>query len=189
MSSRTPEGIGGLIKIPMTVADNGFFNYNGWIEELELDDETTKPYEDIEYKFPKNDEFAEGTADRTNADNDFSGSVINGVHYYSKNPLDPNIWAGALAKYTNEYYTLIHEKKWPGLTENITKPVTDLGWLENIANNLGISAICTLTDTPKTDTKIVTTRKGEQIEQIPTNDEMANVPLNHNEDTAKPSTM
>ena len=182
MGDRTPEGIGGLVQIPMTVADNGYFDFSSWMQDLKKD-ETTKEYDAFSYKFPKNDEFAAGSSDRTNADDDFSGSLINGVHYYAKNPLDKNNWApDALKNISKDYYTIIHETKWPGLTDRQVENLAG-STLEWIAGLLQIDAICTLTASPKTDTKIVTTRKGKKIDQLPTNQQLATVPLDHNEDS------
>lgn len=185
MSSRTPEGIGGLIKIPMTVSGDGFFNYSGWFAELQKD-ENTKTYDEPTYKFPKNDEFEEGTDDRTNADNDFAAEWIDGVHYYSKNPLTE--W-GKVSWNNTTYYSIIHPDKWPGLTKNVTNAITNIELLETLGNLFGIDALAIESSTPKTDTRIVTSRTGNKIEVLPTNEELARVPLDHNEDTENTMTI
>ena len=185
MSSRTPEGIGGLIKIPMTVAGDGFFNYSGWFEELRQD-ETTKSYKGDYYKFPKNDEFEEGTDDRTNADNDFAAVWIDGVHYYSKNPLTE--W-GKVSWVNTTYYSIIHPDKWPGLTKNVSNPITDVDLLETLGKLFGIDALAIESSTPKTDTRIVTSRTGYKIETLPPNEELKKVSLDHNEDTENTMTI
>lgn len=185
MSSRTPEGIGGLIKIPMTVSGDGFFNYSGWFAELQKD-ENTKTYDEPTYKFPKNDEFEEGTDDRTNADNDFAAEWIDGVHYYSKNPLTE--W-GKVSWNNTTYYSIIHPDKWPGLTKNVTNAITDIKLLETLGKLFGIDALAIESSTPKTDTRIVTSRTGYKIEALPTNEELKKVSLDHNEDTKNTMTI
>lgn len=179
MSDRTPEGIGGLINIPMTVANNGFFNHNDWLVAL---GEIIEQYPDTTYKFPMGDTYNKGVADRDNADKDFGGNVINGVHYYSKYPIDQQNWRPDILKRFGDYYTLVHPNKWPGLTPKVTQPITDAKILEDIANWVGVDAICTISSTE--DKKIersVTVRSGRKIDGLPSN--VTAIPLDHNEET------
>lgn len=181
MTNRTPEGIGGLIKIPMTVADQGFFDYDNWIVDVLGG---TDPYPSTDYRFPKGDTYTSSEASiRTEADSDFGGTVISGVHYYSKNPLNERTWDPYnLKDYGFDgYYTLVHNDKWPGLTQKVTQPVTNLSALEWIANKLGISSICTISGDDKIIQKTVTTRSGTKIDGIPGT--VSSVPLDHNEET------
>lgn len=176
MEDRTPEGIGGLIKIPMTVKDNGYFNHSPWFTNL---GKIGKGYPDPlpSYRFPKGDTDA---STRAEADKDFGGTILDGVHYYSKDPLSENVWA-AENDYmqSNGYYTLVHEDKWPGLTSKETTPITDSKVLEYLANLLGISSICTLSENDKIIQRSETTRSGAKIESMP--NDINDVPLDHNE--------
>lgn len=179
MDGRTPEGIGGLMKIPMTVADNGFFNYGPWITDV-TGETTNYPNPLPTYRFPMGDTYGTDNPNRQEADKDFGGQIIDGTHYYTKNPLDQNIWAGELANWNIQgYYVLIHEDKWPGLTSKVAPPVTDVKALEQIANLIGISSICTLSDEDKEIQRSVTTRSGKKIESMPSN--IGSVYLDHNE--------
>lgn len=178
MENRTPEGIGGLIKIPMTVKDNGYFDYSSWFTNLgKVDVEYPDPLPS--YKFPKGDTDASTSAA---ADKDFGGTMIDGYHYYSKNPLSEYVWA-AESDYmqSNGYYTLVHEDKWPGLTSKETTPITDAKILETIANILGISSICTISETDKSVQRSEIIRSGAKIESMP--DNISTVPLDHNEES------
>lgn len=180
MTNRTPEGIGGLIKIPMTVANDGFFDYDNWIVDVLGG---TDPYPSTDYRFPKGDTYSSSESSiRSEADSDFGGTVISGVHYYSKNPFDELLWAdGRDYMESRGYYTLVHPNKWPGLTAKVTTPITDAAILETIANLFGISAICTISGTDKTIQRTITTRSGKKIDGIPS--AVSSVPLDHNEET------
>lgn len=181
MTNRTPEGIGGLIKIPMTVANDGFFDYDDWFAEVTG---KTDEFPNTDYRFPKGDTYSSAEASTsTEADSDFGGILIDGVHYYSKDPLNERTWDPYnLKSYGYDgYYTLVHNDKWPGLTQKVTEPVTSSSFLEWVANQLGISSICTISGTDKKITKTVTTRSGSKIDGIP--DNVSSVPLDHNEDT------
>lgn len=179
MDGRTPEGIGGLMKIPMTVANNGFFNYGPWITNV-TGGTTNYPDPLPTYRFPMGDTYGTDNPNRQEADKDFGGQIIDGTHYYTKNPLDQNIWAGELANWNIQgYYVLIHEDKWPGLTSKVAPPVTDVKALEQIANLIGISSLCTLSDEDKEIQRSVTTRSGKKIESMPSN--IPSVYLDHNE--------
>lgn len=190
MDGRTPEGIGGLMKIPMTVENNGFFDYGPWITDV-TGETTDYPNPLPTYRFPMGDTYEGGANDpnRQEADKDFGGVKIDGKHYYTKNPLDQKIWAGGIADLVDiapfvginleGYYVLIHEDKWPGLTSKVAPPVTESEVLEWIANRIGISMICTLSDEDKKIQRSVTTRSGKKIESMPSN--IGSVYLDHNE--------
>ena len=180
MTNRTPEGIGGLIKIPMTVAGEGFFYHQDWIVDVLGG---TDPYPSTNYRFPMGDTYSSSESSvRSEADSDFGGTVISGVHYYSKNPFDELLWAdGRDYMKSRGYYTLVHPNKWPGLTAKVTTPITDAAILETIANLFGISAICTISGTDKTIQRSITTRSGKKIDGIPS--AVSSVPLDHNEET------
>lgn len=187
MDGRTPEGIGGLMKIPMTVENKGFFNYEPWITDV-TGETTDYPDPLPTYRFPMGDTYEGGANDpnRQEADEDFGGVTIDGKHYYTKNPLDQKIWAGGLADWGIEgYYVLIHEDKWPGLTSKVAPAVTDIDILEDIANFLGISSICTLSDEDKEIQRSETTRSGKKIESMPSN--IGSVYLDHNEPKDNPN--
>ena len=178
MENRTPEGIGGLIKIPMTVKDNGYFDYSSWFTNLgKVEEKYPDPLPS--YRFPKGDTDASTSAA---ADKDFGGTMIDGYHYYSKNPLSEYVWA-AESNYMQSrgYYTLVHEDKWPGLTSKETTPITDAKVLETIANLLGISSICTISETDKSVQRSEIFRSGKKIEGIPSN--VSAIPLDHNEES------
>ena len=178
MENRTPEGIGGLMKIPMTVKDNGYFDYSSWFTNLgKVEEKYPDPLPS--YRFPKGDTDASTSAA---ADKDFGGTMIDGYHYYSKNPLSEYVWA-AESNYMQSrgYYTLVHEDKWPGLTSKETTPITDAKVLETIANLLGISSICTISETDKSVQRSEIFRSGKKIEGIPSN--VSAIPLDHNEES------
>ena len=162
MSDRVPSGLGGIIKVPMTVKNNGFFNYNQWLTNLGSEPVN---YPADTYRFPMGDTYAIGTPNRDDADSYFEGSLIQGVHYYAKNPLDKeNNWGRASA-FGITTYDAMNPSKWPGLSEFVAEEAA----LDRYR----------LTDTPKKIERSVTTRYGSKIEGIPSN--VNSVPLDHNE--------
>ena len=182
MSDRTPEGIGGLIKIPMTVAGEGFFDYDSWFTNLGT---KTTDYPDPKptYRFPMGDTYtSEEASIRSEADSDFGATWIDGVHYYAKYPLDMNNWGkvdGSIIR-LGVYYSMIHPNKWPGLTSKNTTPIAG-GVLESLGSLAGQDALATLETTDKMIERSVTTRSGKKIESMPSN--VNAVPLDHNEES------
>ena len=167
MSARTPEGIGGLIKIPMTVANEGFFDYDDWLVDIVGG---TDPYPDPypSLKFPQGSTLPENNNDRKNADNDFGGKVDDdGRHYYSRNPIDPSSWEKIPG---TGYYSTIHESNWPGVTQFAVRNISLAGY----------SAVCELTSETKKIQKTTTVRSGKKIESMPSN--VSSVSLDHNEE-------
>jgi hypothetical protein len=164
MSNRTPEGIGGMIKIPMTVANGGFFDYDDWRKDLEKEI-TPYPSPIPTYRFPM------GSSDpnSSEANRDFGGKVDDdGRHYYSKNPLDKKSWETIVS---DNWYSTIHGSKWPGLTE----------YKERNISIAGYSAVAELTNELKSIETTEIIREGEIIDGIPEN--VSSVPLDHNEGT------
>ena len=182
MSDRTPEGIGGLIKIPMTVAGEGFFDYDSWFTNLGT---KTTDYPDPKptYRFPMGDTYtSEEASIRSEADSDFGATWIDGVHYYAKYPLDMNNWGKVNGSIIGlgVYYSMIHPNKWPGLTSKNTTPVAG-NILEGLGALAGQDALATLETTDKMIERSVTTRSGKKIESMPSN--VNAVPLDHNEES------
>ena len=161
MSERVPDGLGGLIKIPMTVKNEGFFDYDNWLKDLEKE---TIPYPAAtSYRFPM------GSSDpnSSKANSDFGGKTDDqGVHYYSKNPIDKKSWKSVV---NDDWYSTIHESNWPGLTEYKVKNISVLGY----------SAVAELTNELKSIEKTEIIREGKIIDGIPEN--VSSVPLDHNE--------
>lgn len=179
MSARTPEGIGGLIKIPMTVTGEGFFDYDPWFTNLGTE---TKDYPDPKptYRFPMGDTYtSEESEILEKANSDFGGTLIEGTHYYAKYPLDMNNW-GKRELFNVVYYSMIHHNKWPGLTSKNTTPIAgDI--LEGLGSIVGQDPLATLETTDKMIERSVTTRSGKKIESMPIN--VNAVPLDHNEES------
>lgn len=167
MENRTPEGIGGLIKIPMTVKDNGYFDYSPWFTDLgEVEEKYPDPLPS--YRFPKGDTYAVGNKDRDDADDYFGGVLINEVHYYSKNPLDSlNNW-GKLGLTDNTItYDAMNPGKWPGLSYMEAEEIT----LDRYR----------LTDKKKQITRTYTSRSGNRIDVLPSS--VNDIYLDHNEES------
>ena len=167
MSERVPSGLGGILRIPMTVRNNGFFNYSTWITQL--GEEPTKDYDPNKtYKYPKGGTLPADNQDRKNADSDFDGKIIDGVHYYTKDPLDSeNNWGKASALGITTY-TAMNPDKWQGLSRFEAKEV--------------VVDRYQLTDTPKTNKKESIVRAGGKITSMP---DVSSVALDHNEGSAK----
>lgn len=165
MENRTPEGIGGLMKIPMTVKDNGYFDHSPWFTNLGV---IETDYADASYRYPMGDTYAVGNKDRDDADDYFGGVLINGVHYYSKNPLDSeNNW-GKLGLTDNTItYDAMNPGKWPGLSNMEAEEIT-LGRYR-------------LTDKKKQITRSYTSRSGRKIDAMPEN--INDIYLDHNEES------
>ena len=170
MKDRVPSGLGGIIKIPMTVRDNGFFNSEAWLKSLEKDI-TQYPNPTPTYNFPEGKTYATGNSKRDDADDDFSGKEEDGTHYYNLNPLDSKNW-GQISASGKTYYRTIHESKWPGLTQYDVKNVELLGY----------SAICELTNEKKKIVRSEIVRTGFKIESMP---DVSGVFLDHNEGDGK----
>ena len=98
MNERVPEGLGGLIKVPMRAfdEDNSRGYFYDWLQDLE-DERDTPKLED--HKFPMGKDFYT-----------FDTYVYNGVTYYAVNPSDRNNWSSSLILTSN---TLYH---YPGLS-------------------------------------------------------------------------
>lgn len=169
MENRTPEGIGGLIKIPMTVKDNGYFDYSPWFTNLgKVNVEYPDPLPS--YRFPKGDTYAVGNKDRDDADDYFGGVLINEVHYYSKNPLDSQNW-GPLGSGDNTTYDAMNPSKWPGLSNKESK----LWQGSETINRYQLS------DKDKQITRTYTSRSGSKIDAMPEN--LNDVFLDHNKES------
>ena len=176
MAERVPDGLGGLIRIPMTVKDNGFFNHNEWFTSL---GKVVTPYPSTipNYRFPKGDT---DSGSRTEADKDFGGQLIGSTHYYSKNPLAIENWGEIDASPIGwgVYYSMIHDSKWPGLTNKNTTPLAgDI--LEAVAAVFRVDALAILETTDKTLERSETIRYGNKISAMPA--DVSSVPLDHNE--------
>lgn len=169
MDGRTPEGIGGLMKIPMTVANNGFFNYGPWITDV-TGGTTDYPNPLPTYRFPMGDTYEGGANDpnRQEADKDFGGVIVDRTHYYTKNPLDPNNW-GPLGSGENTTYEAMNPKKWPGLSNKEAELWQDSQFINRYK----------LTDKDKQITRTYTKRSGAKIESLPSN--VTDIYLDHNE--------
>lgn len=167
MENRTPEGIGGLMKIPMTVKDNGYFDYSSWFTNLGV---IETDYADTSYRYPMGDTYAVGNKDRDDADKYFGGVLINEVHYYSKNPLDPKNW-GPLGSGDNTTYDAMNPSKWPGLSNKESKL-----WQGSETINR-----YQLTDKDKQITRTYTSRSGNRIDVLPSN--VNDIYLDHNEES------
>ena len=161
MSERLPSGLGGIIRIPMTVRNNGFFNYSDWITLL--GEEPTDDYDNPSYRYPMGDTYS-NNSDRTKADNYFGGVVFDGVHYYKKNPLSDSNW-GKISAGSYTTYEAMHPDNWPGLTQYETDEVA-------------LDRYRVLTGTPKTDKKTAIVRVGGKITSMP---DVSTVALDHNE--------
>ena len=164
MEDRTPEGVGGLIKIPMTVKDNGYFNHTPWFTKLGV---IETDYSGTTYRYPMGDTHPVGNKDRDEADNYFGGKIVNGVHYYAKNPLDSDKNWGKASALGITTYTAMHPDNWPGLSNMEAEEVT----LDRYQ----------LTDQKKQDTRTYTSRSGNKIDALPSN--VNEVPLDHNEES------
>lgn len=173
MSERVPDGLGGLIKIPMTVKDNGFFNYSSWFAPL---GEVPIPYPSSipVYGFPKGDT---DNNTRSDADEDFGGRFIGTVHYYAKNPLDMQNW-GKVEYRDEAYYSMIHPDKWPGLTSKNSTPIAG-DFFEGLGSLVGQDALAKLETSDKILERSVTVRSGRKITDMP--DDVSSVSLDHNE--------
>ena len=171
MSERVPSGLGGILRIPMTVRNNGFFNYSSWITLL--GEEPTDDYDNDSFRYPMGDTYQSNDSYRTAADDYFDGVVFDGVHYYKKNPLSDSNWKAIQAgDYTT--YEAMHPDKWPGLTSNKTEEVYVLG----VASN----RYRILQNTPRVDKKTAVVRVGGKIASMP---DVSSVALDHNEGSNK----
>lgn len=179
MAERVPDGLGGLIRIPMTVKDNGFFNHKEWFTSLGKV-ETHYPSTIPNYRFPKGDT---DSGSRTEADKDFGGQLIGSTHYYSKNPLAIENWGKIDASSIGwgVYYSMIHDSKWPGLTNKNTTPLAG-DVLEAVAAVFRVDALAILETTEKTLERSETIRYGNKISAMPA--DVSSVPLDHNEGTS-----
>lgn len=164
MEDRTPEGVGGLIKIPMTVKDNGYFNHTPWFTKLGV---IETDYSGTTYRYPMGDTHPVGNKDRDEADDYFEGQILNGVHYYVKNPLDSDKNWGKASAFGITTYTAMHPDNWPGLSNMEAEEVT----LDRYQ----------LTDQKKQNTRTYTSRSGNKIDALPSN--VNEVPLDHNEES------
>ena len=169
MEDRTPEGIGGLMKIPMTVKDNGFFDYSPWFTNLGV---METDYADASYRYPMGDTYAVGNKDRDEADDYFGGALVDGVHYYSKNPLDSlNNWGRQGWSAETYTYDAMNPKKWPGLSKlearMLVNGVERYGFGEN--------------PVPKQNIRTYTSRSGRKIDAMPEN--INDIYLDHNEES------
>ena len=153
----------------MTVKDDGFFNYGPWITAVTVDT-TDYPKPLRTYRFPMGDTYEGGTNDpnRQEADKDFGGVIVDGTHYYTKNPLNPNNW-GPLGSGENTTYEAMNPKKWPGLSNKEAELWQD----SQIINRYK------LTDKDKQITRTYTKRSGAKIESLPSN--VTDIYLDHNE--------
>lgn len=169
MDGRTPEGIGGLMIIPMKVENNGFFDYEPWITDV-TGGTTDYPDPLPTYRFPMGDTYEGGANDpnRQEADEDFGGVIVDGTHYYTKNPLDPNNW-GPLGSGENTTYEAMNPKKWPGLSNKEAELWQDSQFINRYK----------LTDKDKQITRTYTKRSGAKIESLPSN--VTDIYLDHNE--------
>ena len=169
MSERTPEGIGGLMKIPMTVKDDGYFDHSQWFTNLGI---IKTEYSNITYRFPMSDTYPVGNKDRDEADNYFGGALVDGVHYYSKNPLDSlNNWGRQGWSAETYTYDAMNPKKWPGLSK------LEARMLVNGIERYGFGENPVL----KQNIRTYTSRSGRKIDAMPEN--INDICLDHNEES------
>ena len=114
MNERVPEGLGGLIKVPMRAfdEDNSRGYFYDWLQDLE--DETDTP-ELPTYSFPTGKDFYT-----------FETFTHNNVTYYAVDPSDKNNWSYQLLSQTLSYY--------PGLSSKNIQIETDLIYREQLTD-------------------------------------------------------
>ena len=158
MSERVPNGLGGVIKVPMkayvsyTSATNnvpGFFS--AWLTNIKEQDASTTPSK-TNHKFPQGE-----------STNYLETFTLNNVLYYTQNPATSGAW-----KYVSQgtIYNTLNE--YPGLSSK------EIVWS---------SADRVEGTNDKSYTRTVGKLSGQEITSIPDNDKLAQKPLDHLEKT------
>ena len=161
MSDRVPNGLGGIIKVPMkaylshTATNTAKGYFSAWLSEI---------VEDPQVNTPSLPSYAFPTGTDAEALDHF---VSNGVYYYEKDPTTSGAWQySSIIMWDNTLYN------YPGLTK---KEVVSAGGLESL------KFIESSED--KVYERSVSEVSGEQIVSLPSNDQLATKPLDHMEGT------